>query len=365
MNIDNSSNIDLNIINDLTGKLLDGENLHPLELGLLKDSLRNLYKEVMMIENSHENNFKNAQNHQKKVVPPSLELIKEQEKEQEKPNYEIKNDTVDDEVKEFVPETVVIEEIREVITETVIIEDVEVIVNEPVITEKEIVSEQIVIEEEKEIVSEPSIIEEVKEEISFAFGDDFDTEEELTENNNFDTEEKLPENNNIDVEKDLLEEKNEEEEEYLKERQETHNQDIQNDIKTEVDLFSFEEMKEITVENHAQETKPQTIAEKLSSVSDTVASHIAVDAKDTVADIVSKEKISNLKLAIGINDKFFFINKLFFGEVDHYNEMIEKFNNFTSLNDAKILLQMLINKYGWNLDDEAFKKFEDVIERRY
>ena len=354
MNIDNSSNIDLNIINDLTSKLLDGENLHPLELGLLKDSLRNLYKEVMMIENSHENNFKNAQNHQEKVVPPALELIKEQEKEQEKPNYEIKNDTVEYEVKEIVSETVVIEEIREVITETVIIEDVEVIVNEPVITEKV-----------EEIVSESSIIEEVKEEISFAFGDDFDTEEELTEDNNFDTEEKLPENNNIDAEKDLLEEKNEEEEEYLKERQETHNQDIQNDIKTEVDLFSFEEMKEITVENHAQETKPQTIAEKLSSVSDTVASHITVDAKDTVADRVSKEKISNLKLAIGINDKFFFINKLFFNDVNHYNEMIEKFNNFTSLNDAKILLQMLINKYGWNLDDEAFKKFEDVIERRY
>lgn len=123
-----------------------------------------------------------------------------------------------------------------------------------------------------------------------------------------------------------------------------------------------------TVEPSEDEQRPLTIAERLSGASNTLGDLLAATnhkADTTVADRLNMDKPANIKSAIGINDKFYFINKLFDGDVKFYNETIDKFSNLTSLNDAKILLQLLINKYSWNFNDTAYKKFEDIIERNF
>lgn len=121
----------------------------------------------------------------------------------------------------------------------------------------------------------------------------------------------------------------------------------------------------------SQEKTDSTVAEKLTKVSSTLHENLAAMEKEnyekseTVADKIRLEKITDIKSAIGINDKFYFINRLFDGDVKFYNETVDKFNNFDSINDAKILLQLLINKYNWDFNDEAYKKFEEIVEKRF
>ena len=85
----------------------------------------------------------------------------------------------------------------------------------------------------------------------------------------------------------------------------------------------------------------------------------------TLADKISKASISNLKSAIGINDKFLFINELFKGDIQEYNKTIDKLNSFTKLEDITGLLEELTEKFNWNEKPEAYQKLEDLIIRKF
>ncbi|MDR2085468.1 MAG: hypothetical protein LBP67_10795 [Bacteroidales bacterium] len=321
MNINNSLDSDLKIVNDLTNKVLSEEKIHPIELDLLKDALKNLYKEVLKIESYPQKEVENyiSDKKQEEVISPFIE---------KEIKYELKIQP----------------------------EEEEIIENEKILEEKQAAEEK-----KYTVDSEPE--------------DDNYKEEEIENNlpkpeieNIQDTHDEIF----FDFEKREFEDIQSNEQ---ADKNATHDISIKENNEPEKkiagdDLFVFERKEEIIeeriiIEEKVDDSKHVTIAEKLSSVSSTIANTIVTESKNTIADKVSKEKISNIKLAIGINDKFFFINRLFDGDVNFYNETIEKFNNFSSLNDARILLQLLINKYGWDFEDEAFKKFEDIIERRY
>ena len=57
--------------------------------------------------------------------------------------------------------------------------------------------------------------------------------------------------------------------------------------------------------------------------------HLHVDAPEkTVADKLSRQPIKDLKSAIGLNQKFLFMNDLFEGENELFNNAINKINSF-------------------------------------
>ena len=80
---------------------------------------------------------------------------------------------------------------------------------------------------------------------------------------------------------------------------------------------------------------------------------------------MQKNPISDLKAAIGINEKFLFINELFKGKLDEYKNAIEHLNNLESFNKAIQYLNQLKDSYEWEEDTEAFLKLYDFIHRRY
>jgi len=85
---------------------------------------------------------------------------------------------------------------------------------------------------------------------------------------------------------------------------------------------------------------------------------------ESVADKVQKDKTTSLKLAIGINDKFFFINELFDGNMKEYNEAIDKLDEFTSLNGAHDYLKSLVEKYKWGIDSDAYSQLTGFIDKK-
>ncbi|MFZ4401945.1 MAG: hypothetical protein ACOYO1_18090 [Bacteroidales bacterium] len=75
--------------------------------------------------------------------------------------------------------------------------------------------------------------------------------------------------------------------------------------------------------------------------------------------------IKDLKSAIGINEKFLFINELFKGNMKEYNESILKLNDFKSQAEAEHFLGELKTKHKWEDDLVAFLTLKDFVDRKH
>ena len=85
----------------------------------------------------------------------------------------------------------------------------------------------------------------------------------------------------------------------------------------------------------------------------------------SVVDKLHGNKISDLKTAIGINEKFRFANDLFEGNKQPYTETIERLTQASDLNHALQMIDSLITKYDWQKESESYKKLIDLVERRF
>lgn len=97
----------------------------------------------------------------------------------------------------------------------------------------------------------------------------------------------------------------------------------------------------------------------------TVSDVLQSNGDNSLASKIQQHRISDIKAAIGINDKFTFINDLFKGEIANYNQSIEKLNNMESYQEAMEYLVQLKLETGAPENKEAFSKFTELIKRRY
>lgn len=88
-------------------------------------------------------------------------------------------------------------------------------------------------------------------------------------------------------------------------------------------------------------------------------------ADHTLADKINLTPISDIKSAIGINEKFQFINELFEGSAQLYNEAIALLNNCTNAEAAHTLFHDYQNRNNWDTENNAFLRFREYVERRY
>ena len=72
-------------------------------------------------------------------------------------------------------------------------------------------------------------------------------------------------------------------------------------------------------------------------------------------------KISDLRKAIGINDKFIMLRDLFAGDEAQYNATIDALNSFASLDECMIYI---VENFAWNPDSEGAKLIVSLIERK-
>lgn len=85
----------------------------------------------------------------------------------------------------------------------------------------------------------------------------------------------------------------------------------------------------------------------------------------TLADKINLTPISDIKSAIGINEKFQFINELFEGSAQLYNEAIALLNNCTGAEAARTLFHDYQIRNNWDPANKAFLRFREYVERRY
>lgn len=100
------------------------------------------------------------------------------------------------------------------------------------------------------------------------------------------------------------------------------------------------------------------------SVNDRLANE---NADNTIGEKLRRMPIDDLKSAIGLNQKFWFISNLFNDDADAYNQFIERINRQESIDHAmKIVNDEIKEQFNWEeVEDKSVYKFLDYVERRF
>lgn len=87
-----------------------------------------------------------------------------------------------------------------------------------------------------------------------------------------------------------------------------------------------------------------------------------IDLGDTLTDV----PVRDLKKAIGVNDRFLFINELFRGDESMYERSIKTINGFSILPEAEYWMQRELKvKLGWSDANETVQQFTQLVKRRF
>lgn len=81
-------------------------------------------------------------------------------------------------------------------------------------------------------------------------------------------------------------------------------------------------------------------------------------------DALPSEPIKKLK--IGFNDRFAFINKLFHGEAEEYNQVIQAIERMSDLHQAENYLNMVVKPdFDWSEAEEFEERFRMCLEQHF
>jgi hypothetical protein len=90
------------------------------------------------------------------------------------------------------------------------------------------------------------------------------------------------------------------------------------------------------------------------------------EEKLEVATALQGTPIRDLKKAIGINDRFLFVNDLFRGDENMYERSLKTINGFTIYPEAEYWIQRELKvKLSWPDNSETVKLFDQLIKRRF
>jgi hypothetical protein len=84
----------------------------------------------------------------------------------------------------------------------------------------------------------------------------------------------------------------------------------------------------------------------------------------SLAAHIGRHAIPDIRTAIGVNDKFLFINEIFKGDVEAYQRTIDRLNRQSYLNDALLVIDEVKQKHVVN-DKEAIDKLIKIIKRKF
>jgi hypothetical protein len=90
------------------------------------------------------------------------------------------------------------------------------------------------------------------------------------------------------------------------------------------------------------------------------------ETKTELFDSLKETPVRDLKKAIGINDKFLFINELFRGDDTMYERSIKTINGFSIYPEAEYWIKRELKlKLGWDDRNEVVKQFDQLVKRRF
>ena len=86
---------------------------------------------------------------------------------------------------------------------------------------------------------------------------------------------------------------------------------------------------------------------------------------NSLAAKLQRTPVTDIRAALGINDKMMIINDLFKGSVERFNTSIDALNEFPTLSGARIYLSELQIELQWDPESLACALLYDLVERRF
>jgi hypothetical protein len=121
----------------------------------------------------------------------------------------------------------------------------------------------------------------------------------------------------------------------------------------------------VPVEKDAEPDQPKTTLDLFGEPASTLADSLKEAPEKRVADKLQGEKVVDIKAAIGINEKFLFINELFDGSLKNYEDAISKINQCQSEGEAGQVLEELQTQFTWAKENITAKSFIELVNRKF
>jgi hypothetical protein len=122
-------------------------------------------------------------------------------------------------------------------------------------------------------------------------------------------------------------------------------------------LAQYQPKKEI----HEVKELHEVIAEHKESLNDRLKQE-----KVEIAHKLKDTPIKDLRKAIGVNDRFTFVNELFRGDDAMYERSLKTINSFHILSEAEYWINRELKfKLGWNDNKELVQYFYQLVRRRF
>jgi hypothetical protein len=133
--------------------------------------------------------------------------------------------------------------------------------------------------------------------------------------------------------------------------------------KTTTQEFEFNPLTEIPTlaQQHTSKELNEMLAGRDSSLNDKLKEH-----KVEVGHVLTDHPIRDLKKAIGINDRYVFINELFRGDEVMYERSLKTINGFRIFAEAEYWIERELKvKLGWEEHKDTTRHFYQLIKRRF
>jgi len=88
--------------------------------------------------------------------------------------------------------------------------------------------------------------------------------------------------------------------------------------------------------------------------------------KTEIIEVLKETPVKDLRKAVGINDRFLFINELFRGDENMYERSIKTINSFNIYAEAEYWISRELKlKLGWNNELPSVQQFDQLVKRRF
>ena len=132
--------------------------------------------------------------------------------------------------------------------------------------------------------------------------------------------------------------------------------------------MALEPIKEIieTDNGDVVQNLPKEINENLTTDNVMSINEMLNKQQHELSDKLKDTPIDDLKKAIGVNERFLYLNELFRGDDVMYDKSIKTINTFTTYEEAELWIRRELKlRLGWEDNYTTVKQFYELIRRRF
>lgn len=121
---------------------------------------------------------------------------------------------------------------------------------------------------------------------------------------------------------------------------------------------TFQNKEQSEKDSHKDKTaSPPSVAESMKP--------LEFDFGQEIHFVPKNSKVFDVRSAIGVNDRYLFLNELFFKKKDAYDKALESINQMNDIDEAKEFVDGLAKEMNWDKEDETVQGFYQVLNKAF